>query len=90
MTTLQDTFLVATNNTVSADVLTGHCFQNESLKQGCTNPGPQVATTITFCMVALNIFGPSTWNLPYIDLLEPKISSGAPRVLQNLCTPAPK
>lgn len=56
MTTLQDTFLVAANNTVSADVLTGHCFQKESLKQGCINPGTHVATAITFCMVARNIF----------------------------------
>jgi len=71
MTTLQDTSLVATNNTVSADVLTGHCFQKESLKQGCRNPGPQVATAITFCMVALNSFGTPTWNLPHIALLEP-------------------
>lgn len=83
MTILQDTLLLATKNIVSADTLTGHCFQKEPLKQGCTNPGPQVATAITFCTVALSIFGPSTWNVLYIALLEPKISRGAPRVLQN-------
>lgn len=80
MTILQDTFLLTTNNTLSADVLTGHCFQKESQKQGWTNTGPQVATASTFCTRAPNAFRPSTRNLRFIALLEPRISRWLPEV----------
>jgi hypothetical protein len=42
---------------------------NQCLKQGCTNPGHQVARTTEFCTLAPNICVSSEWNLSHVTLL---------------------
>jgi hypothetical protein len=43
------------------------------LKQGCTNPGLQVAMVTKFCTVVPNICGSSVWDLLHATLLVPRI-----------------
>ena len=41
------------------------------LKQGCTNPGRQVAVATKLRTVARNVCGSSLWNLLHLTLLAP-------------------
>jgi len=45
------------------------------IRQWYTNPGRQVARATKFCTVALNVCGPSVWNLLRVHLLAPTFLS---------------
>jgi len=46
---------------------------SDTLKQWCTNPVRQFATTTEFFALAPNICGPSVWNVFNVITLEPRI-----------------